>query len=267
MVLITWLSSLMFAHQRHQLILDAVRTRSPVPVATFEKLLKSSPATVRRDLAFLERLGKIIRTHGGVLHPDTAESEVPFDRRERAQLEAKLSIGQAAAALISPGQTVFVDAGSTALEAGRRLLQREHLTVFTNSVPLLSETPGPGTRVIAVGGEVRHVSLALVGGGAMSGLDRLHIDIALLGASGLDCCRGPSTTELSEAEVKRTVANAAKRVVVVADASKWNVPAAIRFAEWSVIHDLITDHAFSRAERVFFAQADVRLHSVKAKRP
>lgn len=254
--------TIMIAHERQQLILTLLREQSPLTVPELEQRLRASSATVRRDLTFLEQLGKIVRTHGGLMHPDDATGEMPFDRKTRAALAAKQGLGGAAAELVSPGQTVFVDAGTTALEVGKRLLAHKDLTIVTSSIPLLSLRPVEGTRVIAIGGEVRFVSLALVGAGALEWMKRIKIDVAFLGTSGIDPAEGPTTTELSEGGLKSAVVAKARRVAVLADASKWGRPATIRYADWAQVHDLFTDHAPTRAERAALSARGTKLHVI-----
>ena len=252
----------MIAHERQQLILSLLRDHSPLTVPELERRLRASPATVRRDLTFLEGLGKIVRTHGGLMHPDDATGEMPFDRKSRAALAAKQGLADAAAALVKAGDTVFVDAGTTVLQVGRRLLTQPELTIVTNSIPLLSLRPADGTRLVALGGEVRQVSLALVGAGALEWVKRIKIDVAFLGASGIDPAEGPTTTELSEAGLKGAIVAKARRVAVLADASKWGRPATIRYADWAQVHDLFTDHTPTRAERAALATRGTKLHVV-----
>jgi len=248
----------MFAHARHQVILETLQERSVLTVPELEKMLDISPATVRRDLAFLERLGKVVRTHGGILHPDQVDGEVSFDRKSRSALKAKHAIAEAAQRLVKGGQTVFVDAGTTALEVGRGLASIEGLTIFTNSIPLLQENTAAGTRLIAVGGEVRALSLALVGAEALGWLSRIRLDVAFLGTSGIDINNGPTTTELTEAGVKGAVVRQAARTILLADASKWAQPAAIRYE----IDDLVTDYHFPEAERKVLNTQGITLHPV-----
>lgn len=254
----------MFAHSRHQAILHALEKNSPLKVDELQKLLQTSPATLRRDLTLLAQTGKVVRTHGGVMHPQHVDGELSFDRKARAALAAKRAIASAAAPLVAEGSTVFIDAGTTALELGRRLTARAGLTLITNSIPLLREQLGTGTRLIAVGGEVRTISLALVGAEALHWARRFHVDVAFLGASGIAPAEGPMTTELLEAAVKGAVVGNARRVVVLADATKWSAPAPFRYAEWAEVHDLVTDFVPSRDERQHFTRAGTRLHLVTA---
>ena len=253
----------MYAHERHQAILHALRKRAPLKVPQLERMLQASPATVRRDLTFLENLGKIVRIHGSVLHPEQADGEVSFDRKSRAALNAKIAIAEAAVGLVKEGDTIFVDAGSTTLEAGKRLLRLGKLTIFTNSIPLLNERPAAGISLVALGGDVRSVSLALTGGGALEWVRRIRIDVAFMGASGIDPTEGPTTTELSEAGVKSAVVAKARRVVLLADASKWGQTAAIRYADWAQIQDIVTDYVTSRTERTALFRHGARIHLVK----
>lgn len=253
----------MIEQERHEMILDTLRKTSPLAVSGLEKALGVSGATVRRDLRFLENLGKVVRTHGGVLHPDHARGELSFDRKSRSALKAKLALAEAAVRLVRPGDTAFVDAGSTLLELGKRLLEVTGVSIYTNSVPLLNERPVRDGRLIGIGGEVRGVSLALVGPIALEWIGRLRVDVAFLGASGIQPDEGPSTTELSEAGIKSAVAGRAKRVVVLADASKWGHPAAVRYASWDRINDLFTDYRCNRAERALLNRHGTHLHCIE----
>lgn len=252
----------MFDHQRHQLIVETLKMRSPLLVPELVELLGASPATIRRDLSFLEKIGKIARTHGGAMHPDQVDGELSFDRKSRSALKAKLAIARAATRLAKSGDTVFVDAGTTALEVGKRLVSMERLTVITNSVPLLSEQPAAGTRLIGVGGEIRALSLALVGSIALDWLGRLTIDVAFLGTSGIDPDEGPTTTELSEASVKSAVVAKARRTILLAEASKWGTPAAVRYADWEQVGDFFTDRRFTAQERRKLKQKGATVHTV-----
>lgn len=252
----------MFAQERQQKILQALKKRSRLSLPELEKMLDASPATVRRDLSFLESVGKVVRTHGGVLLPSEVDGEFSFDRKSRREYSVKIAIAKEAAELVKDGESVFVDSGTTAFEVGRRLLEREKLTIFTNSIPLLGEKPAAGCRLVALGGELRVVSLALVGAGALEWMRRLTFDFAFIGASGIDAAQGPCTTELSEAGVKGAAVEAARRAILLADASKWRQTAPIRFADWRQIDDVFTDYEPGPEESATLTSNGVRLHRV-----
>ncbi len=253
--------TIMIAHHRHRAILAALKAKSAIGFPDLRQLLGVSAATIRRDLSFLESIGKVARTHGGVVRPEP-DGELSFDRKSRAALAAKLAIARAAAELVRPGHTIYIDAGTTALEVGRRVLQREDVTVYTNSIPLLVERAARGTRLISIGGEVRSISLALVNAGAWHWVQRARFDWAFLGTSGIDPAEGATTTELSEATLKSAVLTHAKRVALVADKSKWDQPASLRFAAWSDIHQLFTDAPLTRVERATLSRHGTEVNIV-----
>lgn len=256
---------LMFAHHRHEILLTALEKQKQLAVRLLPRLLRASPATVRRDVEQLERLGKLVRTHGSVLHPDHAQGEQPFARKARSAVAAKKAIAACAAKLVPSGAVVFIDSGTTCLEIGRRLLGQE-VTIYTNSLALLAEPNPSRAQLIAVGGEARQLSRALVGGLAMAWLKHLHFDLAFIGASGLCASEGASTTELNEASIKRECAGRSRRAILVADASKWDHPVAVQFAPWTTFAAFVTDRKPASRRGAVLRQAGVVIHVARAKR-
>jgi DeoR family fructose operon transcriptional repressor len=255
---------IMFAEERLTRIRKLVRQHRRMTFAEVQKHVAVSPATLRRDLSELEQAGDLIRVHGGILDPAYARSEVSFDERVVRQRAAKLAIAQAAAALVPPGATVLVDAGSTCLEAGKALIGRADVKLITHSVALLQAALLGEANVICLGGELRKVSGALIGGTALGALNAIHADIAFIGASGLEADGGISTTDLSETEMKRALITRAKRSVLLADASKWNSPSTVRFAEWREFDDWIVDQLPAKAELAAVKKCGVRVHRPSA---
>jgi len=233
----------MFAPERHHAIKDIVRKHRRMTFVDLQRLLKVSPATLRRDLTELEQAREIIRVHGGVLDPGYARSEISFDERLLHNREAKKAIAAKAAGLVPPGSSVFVDAGSTCIEVGKALLGRKDVRLITHSLALLEAAFHEETPILCIGGELRKVSGAFTGGAALGALDKIHADIAFIGASGLDPERGCTTTELSEAEIKSAILTRAARRILLADHSKWRNSSTVRFAEWRQITDWVTDKA------------------------
>jgi len=250
----------MFAQERKNAIRKLVRQHRRLGFAELQERVKVSPATLRRDLGELEAAGEVIRVHGGVLDPAYVRDEVSLDERVLRHGAAKLAIAAAAAALVPPGATVLVDAGSTCLEAGKALLGRKDIRLVTHSVALLEAALRGEAPVLCLGGELRRVSGALTGGGALGALDAVRADIAFVGASGLDPAEGGSTTELSEAETKRAFLARAKRAVLLADGSKWGAPSTVRFAPWSAFSDWVTDAPPAPAEAKALKAAGVAIH-------
>jgi DeoR/GlpR family transcriptional regulator of sugar metabolism len=233
----------MFAQERHHRIGELVRKHRRLNFRDLLKLAGGSPATLRRDLAEMETAGAIIRVHGGVLDPGYVRLEPSFSERVVRNRPAKRRMAEAAAALVPSGAVVIIDAGSTCLEVGKALLGRKDVRLITHSFALLEAAFRGEAPMVCLGGELRRVSGALTGASALGALEKLRADIAFIGATGLDAEEGCSTTELSEAEMKRKILSRAARNIVVADHSKWKQPSTVQFAGWDDVDDFITDVA------------------------
>ncbi len=238
----------MFAQERHNAIRKIVREHRRLNFAELQAMVQVSPATLRRDLTDLEKSGDILRVHGGVLDPGYVRSEISFDERVLRRSSAKRNIAARAASLIPPGSSVFIDAGSTCLEAGKALIGRKDIRLITHSVALIGLSLHGQAELLCIGGELRRLSGALVGGPALDVLSQIHADFALIGASGLDT-EGCSTTELSESEMKRAILARSRKKFVLADYSKWLQPSTIVFAPWSTFDVWITDKKISPKEQ------------------
>jgi DeoR/GlpR family transcriptional regulator of sugar metabolism len=230
----------MFAQERHNSIRKVVRERQRLSFAELQQLFQVSPATLRRDLSELERAGDLIRVHGGVLDPLYARTEISFDERQQRHNTEKKSIATKANDLIPGGSSVFVDAGSTCLEAGKLLMRRADIRLITHSVALVATCSHAEANIICIGGELRKVSGALVGGTAINAFANLQFDFALIGATGLNS-EGCWTTEFTESEIKKNIIARAKRRIVLADQSKWHAPGTVLFSRWDDIKDWLVD--------------------------
>lgn len=250
----------MLAPERQRRILRILQEQGRIGLADAAAHLGASLPTIRRDFARLAALGHARRAHGALLPSDFGLAEPRFSRKAERAVALKARLGRAAAALLPEAGSVFIDSGTTALEVGRALLDRPGLRIHTNSLPLLCLAPEARATLVSLGGEVRPLGLSLTGGLAQHWLQNLRFDAAVLGASGLDPSDGASTTEPSEAALKTEALRRSARRVLVAHGEKWGRPSALRFAPWSAFTDLVTDHPFSRAERLALGQTGLRLH-------
>ena len=185
-----------------------------------------SAVTVRSDLAALELAGSIVRVHGGAMPRGVVpDRESSFEKSLAQESRAKAAIGRRAAALVSPGDSVLLDVGTTALAVAHALVARRDLgdvVVVTNglSIALALEPALPRFEVIVTGGTLRPLQHSLVNPYASSLLDSLHVDIAFIGCNGVDPVAGVTNVNLPEAEVKSRMLRSSNRHVVIADASK-----------------------------------------------
>lgn len=231
----------MLAHERHEKILALLGKHQRMEVRALREILGISTATLRRDLAFLNQSDRVVRVHGGVFHPGAVTSEPSFGQKAVLSVRAKRRIAGSVVRAIPPGATVFIDSGTTCLEAGRLLRSRADLTIITNSLPLIATHRQFRARLLVLGGEMRSVSGALVGDLALAALSRLRADVALIGASGLHNRDGAGTTEPLETAVKREWILRSHRTILLADASKWLQATLVSFANWADFDEFHTD--------------------------
>jgi DeoR/GlpR family transcriptional regulator of sugar metabolism len=234
----------MFSHERQRAILDLLEKRQRIAVRELQKRFRVSAATLRRDLTELEHSQQIVRVHGGAVHPQYFKGEPSFDAKSKQASAAERAMGLLAAALVPEHQTVFLDAATSCLEVGRALAARPDVTIVTNSPAFIQAVRDAPAKIICCGGELRVVSGALVGALALDWLEHLRADWAFVGASGLSEEDGASTFELSEAAIKQAMIRRAERRILMADSSKWQQPATIRFASWQDFDTWVTDEQF-----------------------
>ena len=234
----------MLATDRQRRILAELDRHGSVRVSELVQLLGVSDMTVRRDLDVLQTQGELRKVHGGATrgaHHSTDEPGfVAKSGREQAEKEA---IAARAAALVEPGSAVAVSAGTTTHALARHLLAVPDLTVVTNSVwvaDTLHASDRPDRTVLLTGG-LRTPSDALVGPIAISALRSLHADVVFMGVHGMDPNAGFTTPNLMECETNRALVACARRLVIVADSTKWGVLGLSSFAALGDADVLVTD--------------------------
>lgn len=237
----------MNAEQRQQEIVDAVARAGRVSVVDLAARYDVTVETIRRDLAALDRVGALRKVHGGAVAATVlALPEAAVPERELVNAASKQAIAAAAVAAIAPrpGSALILDAGTTVGALARLLPAGLDLTVITNSVltaALLAGREDLAVRVL--GGHVRGITQAAVGPEALSTLEHLRVDVAVMGTNGLTAEHGLSTPDPDEASVKRAMIRASKRVVALADATKIGQEHLVSFADLEDVDLLVTDAA------------------------
>ncbi|MER5935725.1 DeoR/GlpR family DNA-binding transcription regulator [Streptomyces sp. NPDC001928] len=240
----------LLAEQRRALILDEVRRRGGVRVNELTRKLGVSDMTVRRDLDALARQGVLEKVHGGAVPVVEASTHEPgFEAKSGLELTAKEDIARAAAELVAPGSAIALSGGTTTFALAHQLVDVPDLTVVTNSVRVADvfhaaqRTTGPrqGAATVVLTGGVRTPSDSLVGPVADQAIAALHFDVLFLGVHGISIEAGLSTPNLAEAETNRRLVQSARRVVVIADHTKWGVVGLSSFAALEQVDTLVTD--------------------------
>jgi len=244
---------------RRDRLRELVRQRRVAGAAELCRELGVSPATVRRDLEALERLGQLRRVHGGAVSVETRLEEPLFEDKAATAARQKHRIARAALALVKPGEALYLDGGSTVLELARLLRGRTDVTVVTNSLRAILELAGNGPRVIATGGDLRRLSQTLVGPLADPVLRELHIDRAFMGTIGFSLDKGLTTTDPAEAHTKKLVMSRSREVVLLADSGKAGKVSFARAGDASDLHVFITDKGLDRKFAREIVRRGVRL--------
>ncbi len=213
---------------RRSRMLALIREREFMRVSDLSRLFGVSEVTVRSDLDALSTDSGLQRVHGGaVLRTRRRRSEPSVEESETTAASEKAAIGRAAAGMVSSGETVILDVGSTSAAVARSLVVREDLedvVVFTNglNVALELEKGVPGLSVVVTGGTLRPRQHSLVGPLSDAILSQINVNTAFIGCNGVHPEEGVTSINLPEAMVKKMMIRAAQRCVVVADGSKIN---------------------------------------------
>jgi len=227
-------------HRRSQ-ITDLLRQQGQVSVDFLAAHFDTSVETIRRDLGVLSASGKLQRTHGGAVLPETT-GEGSFQQRMAENVTAKRKVAQQASALISPGDTLFIDAGSTTLMLAEELLYIDKLTIITNSTQIAriigSQT---STQLFLIGGAYNPESSASFGQMAIEQLGHFRADLAFVTIGGIDLNGGAMDFDLHEAELARAMIARAGRTAVLADSSKFARIASFEVATFSQIDYFVSD--------------------------
>jgi DeoR family transcriptional regulator of aga operon len=212
------------AELRRRELSRLVTARGFLRVSDASLELGVSEVTIRGDLSSLEAAGAVVRVHGGAV-PAGAIREPSLETSIETDAAAKAAIGRAAARLVSSGQSIYVDAGSTAMALATALVDRHDLhdlVVVTSglTIALAIEPALPRFTVVVTGGTLRPLQHSLVSPFAAPMLDALRLDIAFIGCNGIHPEFGVTNLNLPEAEIKTRVLRSSKRGVLIADATK-----------------------------------------------
>ena len=242
-----------YAEERQRTIVNMAMRYDRVAVTELANRFDVTTETIRRDLDVLDRRGILRRVHGGAVPAENVRLvETPVADREPAFSAQKNRIAQAALQFLpsGDGSTVLIDSGTTTARFSAAIAGHQMPTVVTNSVPIASQLAQlQGGPVHLLGGRVRGLTQATVGGETVEALSRLRCDVAFLGTNGLTTEHGLSTPDPDEAAVKRAMVRSARRKIVLADASKIGATLLVSFASLNDVDVLVTDSGVHEADR------------------
>jgi DeoR/GlpR family transcriptional regulator of sugar metabolism len=236
-----------FPEERHAQILAVLDERGRLRNTELAANLGVTEATVRKDVADLARQGLLRRTHGGALATRPAvEPDMPS--RVVRNPEVKTRIARACLTMISPGDAVYLDTGSTVLRISELLVEAieagggpRNVNVLTNAMPVAAALADrSGVRHTVLGGTYRPTGECFVGPLTLTDLESFTVNVAFLGVTGLTA-QGLTVADLNDAQVKQAVINRARRVVVAMDSSKLGATDFARVCSLDEVSAIVTE--------------------------
>jgi DeoR family fructose operon transcriptional repressor len=229
--------------KRHLELMDLIRARGQMTVNELSSYFGVSGDTVRRDLDLLASQGLLKRTHGGAVAMDNlVHQDSTFMQRMSTRVPAKKRIAGAACKLITDGETLLLNGGSTTRLFAAELSARRNLTIVTNNLTIPATLASECVRdVYVLGGQYKGDAQVTVGPVGFVSAASIKVDSAVIGVGGVTIKEGLTTTVLEEASMILGMINAARRTIVLADGSKLGHSAFAQIASLERIDIIVTD--------------------------
>lgn len=238
------------AQVRQATIIDSLIRNGSVTVTELAQRLSVSDMTVRRDLVELEKDGKLVRTHGGAVRPESQASaidgdnfdqdEPAFETRMGKNEDLKRRIAKVAAGLAIGSRSVAIDVGTTTYLLGETLVDVSRAKVFTNNIRIATLLAAKGFEVYLAGGRIREEEMSTSGFDAVSQFEALWFDVAFVGVSGLTA-QGIYDYSFDEADMKRLYLKHATRKVILCDSTKFDHMSLVHVADLTEFNTLVCD--------------------------
>ena len=249
----------MYSVQRQSLVLEILEQEGQVEVNDLAKRFSTSKETIRRDLRSMEGSGLLTRTHGGAVPMEKAFSqgyEYPLFAREIKKYDEKQRICKGAAKLLEDGDTIFLDNSSTTMNFLRYVANDIRLTVITNSIQVLlvaGDVKNKNLNIVSLGGILNIKNYSVSGMVSNSYAKSFFPDKAIMSCRGLTEKSGMTDASFLEVEVKRMMIDNSKKLIVLADHTKFGLVGAINIGTLSEIDYVVTD---SKVEREWLKMFD-----------
>jgi DeoR family glycerol-3-phosphate regulon repressor len=247
-------------HERQPQIEAIIRREGEVSVEMLAARFDVSSETIRRDLGTLAETGRVQKVHGGARRPLLIR-EPSHDDREPTAAEAKAAIGRRLADAVEPGETLFIDTGSTTLATAGALATIPNLTIITNSCRLAERLARAGSdaTIHLLGGLYESDNAQTTGAAVIEQLQTFRADRAILTVAAVDPDYGAMDASLDEAQIARAMIRSARSVIVLSDAGKFGRHAAFAVCATEDIDLIISDGQLDKAHREALAAKGVDL--------
>ena len=237
------MEKIMSLSERHQKILELLKVNGIVSVNSLSRQLNVSSVTIRKDLGLLEEKKLLYRSHGGAIQIDPYIANRHVQEKEKQFPEEKKRIGMKAAEMLTPNDAIIIASGTTVLAFARCIPPEAQLTCAMNVAMALLNCQQ--VEVIQLGGIVRHTSSSVTGEYALRMLENFSGTKLFLGVDGIDLKYGLTTTNFMEASVNRAMIDAAQKIIVLTDSSKFGRRGFGKICELDAVDQIITDSGVS----------------------
>ncbi|MBV8252414.1 MAG: DeoR/GlpR transcriptional regulator [Chitinophaga sp.] len=248
--------------ERKRQILKLLDKQESMEVQEIADALGISAITIRRDLQQLAEEELLIRTHGGAMKAPPKSPFTAFADKETVAVARKKQIGKLAATLVKPGDTIFMDCGSTVFTMCPHLKHISPLRIITNSLPVAAAfMEADGIHVNLIGGEIDKQRKAIHGDRAIMHIESYHAAKAFIGADGLSTKNGLTAFSETEAGISKAMIANADTVYLLCDATKIEKDSYLKFAPLSAITALVTDQELSSAQATALKKKSLKIYS------
>jgi DeoR family fructose operon transcriptional repressor len=215
--------------KRLEIIKDYLKTHKDVQINEFSNVLDVSESTIRRDIKKLAKDGFLKELYGSIVLLEMHNEDILLYDRLKENVEAKNKIGKKAARIIEDNSIVYLDAGSTTFHM-IKYIKAKNVRFVTNGINIGLELLRYGHKAYIIGGEMKLVTLAIIGEQAVDAITNYHFDLAFIGANAVDK-HGYSTPDPNEGVIKKQAIKNSKQSIILADSSKLNSTTKFQFAK------------------------------------
>jgi len=237
----------MFIEERHQKILEIIKEFKRVEVLSLSKHFKVSEDTIRRDLRIMEDKGWIKKTHGGAILPDKTGFPLTLKQREKISTTKKQNIAKLAIKFIEDNDTIFLDGSTTIAKLIPFLIQKNNITVFTNSISISNDIINheSNIKLYLIGGLVEKRSGCTISTETYENIKKINVDKVFSSVCSISAKWGLSTPLLEEAPIQKAMLEAGRNIFLLIDSSKFGVRSLTQIGPILPEYIIITDNGLT----------------------
>jgi DeoR/GlpR family transcriptional regulator of sugar metabolism len=240
-------------NNRQSELLSLIKKNQIIEFDTILELTDTTELILYKDLALLEKMKMIYRTKEGIIlrNIETEKNQSTLSQEERVFLEEKKRIGRFASTLVSNGESLLIDGGSTSFVFASYLLNKSNLLVITNALRvgnILAKEKKANNQILLTGGYASRNSYSTYGDPAVEVLQKVKTNKVIMSVTGIDPALGLFASSEREAVTKRVMLDCAKEVLILADYSKFGITTDFRISDLSRVGILITDSRLASSE-------------------